>query len=97
MEDLRNIRDFRALLKPRGIRGITMLCDECDEPHYYEWEIVEANIQSMLREELVPVHEPSVKLTPEEFVTWDYCLGYADAMDFAFNTARPPFLRRKEL
>lgn len=91
-EDLKNIRDFRRLLEPRGVRGISMLCDDCDELHYYDWGIMETNISMMLNQEPVPVHEPSVRPNPEDYVTWDYCLGYADAIDFAFQGARPRFL-----
>lgn len=91
-EDLRNVRDFRKLLQPRGIRGISMVCEDCEDTHYYDWSIIESNITTMLNNETVPVHEPSAKPNPDEYVTWDYCLGYADAIDFAFNGMRPPFL-----
>lgn len=89
--DLANVKDFRRLLEPRGIRGVSMLCDDCDEVHYYDWGIIESNITTLLKQQIVPVHEPGAKPNPDEYVTWDYCLGYADAMDFAFNGARPRF------
>lgn len=91
-EDLKNVRDFRKLLEPRGIRGVCMVCEDCEDTHFYDWSIIEANITTMLRNETVPVHEPSAHPNPDQYVTWDYCLGYADAIDFAFNGMRPPFL-----
>ena len=91
-EDLQNVRDFRKLLEPRGVRGITMLCEDCEDSHFYDWDIIESNIRTMLNNELVPVHEPSAQPNPNDYVTWDYCLGYADAIDFAFHGLRPPFL-----
>ncbi|WP_185770763.1 DUF5319 domain-containing protein [Corynebacterium anserum] len=90
--DLANVKDFRRLLEPRGIRGISMLCNDCDEVHYYDWDIIESNIAMLINHQIVPVHEPGAKPNPDEYVTWDYCLGYADAMDYAFNGARPRFL-----
>lgn len=91
-EDLKNVRDFRRLLEPRGIRGITMMCEDCEETHYYDWSIIETNILTMLNRENTPVHEPSAQPKTQAYVTWDYCLGYADAMDFAFHGMRPPFM-----
>ena len=91
-EDLKNVRDFRKLLEPRGVRGVAMLCEDCEENHFYDWDIIESNIQTMLNNELVPVHEPSAQPNPHDYVTWDYCLGYADAIDFALHGLRPPFM-----
>lgn len=89
--DLTNVRDFRRLLEPRGIRGVSMLCDDCDEVHYYDWGIIESNITTLLQHQIVPVHEPGAEPNPDHYVTWDYCLGYADAMDFALGGLRPRF------
>lgn len=82
-EDLVNVRTFRKLLEPHGIRGVSMMCEDCEELHFYDWGIIESNILTMLCNESMPVHEPSHSPNPQEYVTWDYCLGYADAMDFA--------------
>ncbi|WJY73492.1 hypothetical protein CAURIC_09445 [Corynebacterium auriscanis] len=84
-QDLANVREFRAMLEPRGVRGITMLCEDCEEPHFYDWEIIVSNLTSMLEHNSMPVHEPSAKPNPDLYVTWDYCLGYADACRFAFR------------
>lgn len=81
-EDLANVRRFRTLLEPRGVRGISMLCDDCDELHYYDWPIILANITTMLRGDAVPVHEPGADPDPDFYVSWEYCAGYADAADW---------------
>ena len=90
-EDLANVRVFRELLEPHGVRGVAMLCEDCDEQHYYDWGIIESNIVSMLNHQHLPVHEPSAAPSPQDYVTWDYCLGYADAMDFANEQLRARF------
>ena len=81
-QDLKFVREFRKLLEPRAVRGITMYCEECDEPHFYDWNIIESNIVLMLEDQPMPVHEPLAQPNPNDYVTWDYCLGYADASDY---------------
>jgi len=81
-EDLTNVRRFRELLEPRGVRGISMLCDDCDELHYYDWPIILANITTLLSGDAVPVHEPGAAPDPDFYVSWEYCAGYADAVDW---------------
>lgn len=89
--DLVSVRKFRRLLEPRGVRGVSMLCDDCEEMHFYDWGIIESNIATLLEHRILPVHEPGMQPNPEQYVTWDYCVGYADAMDFATGGARPRF------
>lgn len=90
-EDLNNVRTFRELLEPHGVRGVSMMCEDCEEMHYYDWGIIESNIQTLLRNDVMPIHEPSAAPNPQEYVTWDYCLGYADAIDFANQQLRSRF------
>ena len=84
-DDPNDPASFRAMLEPRGVKGITMLCEDCDEPHFYDWEIIVSNLTSMLEHNSMPVHEPSAQPNPDHYVTWDYCLGYADACHFTFR------------
>lgn len=79
--DLAQVREFKAVLKPRGILGIYFMCEDCDQMHYYNWEIMEANMLASLRGELPPVHEPSAQPNVEAYVPWDYALGYLDGLD----------------
>lgn len=81
-EDLANVRRFRELLEPRGIRGITMTCEDCRELHYYDWPILVSNFSTMLDGGPVPVHEPGADPDPDFYVPWEYCAGYADAADW---------------
>lgn len=78
--DLEDLDEFQRLLQPRGVRGICMDCSGCDEIHYYAWEIMRSNLLNMLQHDQSHVHEPPFNPQPEEFVTWDYASGYADAI-----------------
>ncbi|GAB3296198.1 DUF5319 family protein [Epidermidibacterium keratini] len=80
LEDLHDLDEFQSLLEPRGVRGICMECAGCEEMHYYEWEIMRSNLLNMLAHHQAHVHEPPFNPKPEEFVSWDYANGYADAV-----------------
>ena len=43
-------------------------------------DMLRANLLQLLVEGTVRPHEPAVDPSPEAYVTWDYCRGYADAM-----------------
>ena len=73
-------RSLRALT-PRGIDGIFFFCEDCEENHFYEWDILAANMKASLQGELAPVHEPGAEPNPARYVPWDYALGYLDGMD----------------
>ena len=81
IRDLAQVREFKDVLRPRGILGIYFLCEDCEEMHYYDWEIMEQNMLSTLNGELPPVHEPSAQPNVEAYVPWDYALGYLDGLD----------------
>lgn len=42
--DLILVRKFKAALQPRGINGIFFYCEDCDQQHFYDWDIMTANI-----------------------------------------------------
>ncbi len=79
-EDLVQLDAFLELLAPRGIKGIAIDCDGCHEVHYYAWAIMRANLVHMLQYNQSRVHEPPFSPDPDEFVSWDYARGYADAI-----------------
>ncbi len=79
--DLAQVREFRKVLSPRGILGVFFTCEDCEQLHYYNWEIMEQNMLASLRGELPPVHEPSAQPNVEAYVPWDYALGYLDGLD----------------
>ncbi|WJY67386.1 hypothetical protein CAURIS_02310 [Corynebacterium auris] len=78
--ELAQVREFKNYLRPRGILGIFFTCEDCEQVHYYDWEIMEQNMLASLRGELPPVHEPSAEPNVEAYVTWDYACGYMDGL-----------------
>lgn len=81
IRDLAQVREFKEVLGPRQILGIYFLCEDCDQMHYYDWDIMEQNMIASLNGELPPVHEPSTQPDVEAYVPWDYALGYLDGLD----------------
>ncbi len=79
--DLRLVQEFARVLRPRGIEGIFFYCGDCEEDHFYEWEIMAANMRATLNNELAPVHEPGARPDPSRYVPWDYALGYLDGLE----------------
>jgi hypothetical protein len=77
-EDLADLAVYESLLMPRGVRGLVVMCDDCNEDHYHDWDMLRANLQQLLADGTVRPHEPAVDPRPEDYVTWDYCRGYAD-------------------
>ncbi len=80
-QDLKLVTEFKRILRPRGIEGIFFMCEDCEEFHYYEWDIMAANMRATLAGELSPVHEPSLRPNVDAYVPWDYCLGYLDGLE----------------
>ena len=78
-EDLADLAVYEALLAHRGIRGLVVVCDDCQEDHYHDWDMLRANLLQLLIDGTVRPHEPAVDPRPDAYVTWDYCRGYADA------------------
>lgn len=80
-QDLKLTTEFKRILGPRGIEGIFFMCEDCEEFHYYEWDIMASNMRATLAGELSPVHEPSLRPNVDAYVPWDYCLGYVDGLE----------------
>jgi hypothetical protein len=79
-QDLADLTEFRAAFEPEGIHGVAVWCDDCSEEHYYGWDILEANLTSLLETGETPVHEPAYQPEPSHYVAWDYARGYVDAL-----------------
>ena len=77
--DLEDAEVFEALLSPRGVRGVVATCAECDEPHYFTWDLLRDSLRHLLAVGTTPVHEPASAPDPAEYVSWDYARGFADA------------------
>ncbi len=80
LEDLEDIEVFQALLEPRGVRGLVVDCDDCDEAHFFGWDLLRGNLRHLLDAGQTRVHEPAFSPDPSDYVTWDYARGYADAV-----------------
>lgn len=78
-EDLADLDVYQRLLHPRGVRGLVVMCEDCREDHYHDWDMLRSNLKQLLIDGSVRPHEPAVDPQPEDYVTWDYCRGYADA------------------
>ncbi|SOD70381.1 hypothetical protein SAMN05892883_0088 [Jatrophihabitans sp. GAS493] len=83
LADLYELTEFRTALAPRGVRGICVECSDCGEQHYFSWDLMAANLRSLLGEGRTQVHEPAFEPKPECYVSWDYARGYTDAVQAA--------------
>jgi hypothetical protein len=81
LADLKELAEFRAALEPRGVRGIAVECTDCGEQHYFSWDLMTANLRSLIGQGRTHVHEPAFDPTPEAYVSWDYARGYTDATE----------------
>ena len=79
LADLADLAVYQALLSGRGIRGIVVDCTDCGEQHFHEWNLLRASLQQLLDEGRMRPHEPAYDPDPADYVTWEYCRGYADA------------------
>lgn len=77
--DLEDLEVFEALLSPRGVKGLVVDCQDCQEPHYFAWDLLRGNLRHLLDAGTTRVHEPAWAPDPEEYVSWDYARGFADA------------------
>lgn len=78
--ELEELLLYRRLLGPRGVRGLVVDCDDCEEPHFFAWELLTGNLRLLLDAGQSGVHEPAWEPDPSAYVSWDYARGYADAV-----------------
>ena len=71
---------FQTLLEPRGIRGLVVDCQDCEEPHFFGWDLLRGNLRRLLDQGQSPVHEPAFSPDPADYVSWDYARGFADGV-----------------
>jgi hypothetical protein len=80
LEDLADLEIYQALLAPVGVRGLVIECEDCHEPHYFDWDLLGSNLRHLLESGRPRVHEPAYDPDPEHYVTWDYARGYTDGV-----------------
>jgi len=71
----------------RGVRGLVVDCDDCHEPHFFEWDLLRGNLRHLLDHGVTRVHEPAFDPDPAEYVSWDYARGFADGVLEASESA----------
>ncbi|WP_459588181.1 DUF5319 domain-containing protein [Corynebacterium camporealensis] len=81
MQDLALIQEFARVLGPRGFDGIVFFCEDCEDNHFYEWDIMVANMHATLNNQLAPVHEPGAEPDPMRYVPWEYAAGFLDGLN----------------
>ncbi|MBE1485048.1 DUF5319 domain-containing protein [Plantactinospora soyae] len=80
LEDLADLEIYQALLGPVGVRGLVIECEDCREPHYFDWDLLRGNLRHLLNSGRPRVHEPAYDPDPDHYVTWEYARGYADGV-----------------
>jgi hypothetical protein len=80
LEDLADLAIYQALLTPLGVRGLVIECEDCHEPHYFDWDLLRGNLRHLLDSGKPRVHEPAYNPDPDHYVTWEYARGYADGI-----------------
>jgi ssDNA-binding Zn-finger/Zn-ribbon topoisomerase 1 len=78
--DLEDLADFEQTFRTEGYRGVAVWCQDCQEEHYYPWDMLRENLQLLLETGDTPVHEPAFAPEPDRYVQWDYARGYVDAL-----------------
>ena len=89
-QDLVDLELFEATFANDGYVGVSVLCQDCIEEHFYPWDLLRGNLRMLLESGEVPVHEPAYQPDPERYVPWEYARGYVDALNDAGVDRRRP-------
>jgi len=80
LQDLGDLAAFREILEPRGYRGVVIACPDCEEDHYFGWDLLRDNLNHILENGEPRIHEPAFEPRMEEYATWEYARGYIDGL-----------------
>lgn len=80
-QDLVDVRTLKAVLAPRGIKGVVFYCPDCEDDHFLGWDLLAGNLEQILTSGSTPVHEPAWEPDPDEYITWDYARGFLDGYE----------------
>ncbi|HLI56688.1 MAG TPA: DUF5319 family protein [Actinomycetota bacterium] len=86
-QDLVDVNTLKSVLASRGIKGVVVYCPDCEDDHFLGWDLLADNLRQILESGEPPVHEPAWEPDPDEYVTWDYALGFLDGYE-AFTEDR---------
>lgn len=79
LSNLEDLEVFEALLGPRGVRGLAVHCEDCEDVHYFTWDLLRGNLRHLLDNGTIRAHEPAFSPAPSDYVSWDYARGFTDA------------------
>jgi hypothetical protein len=79
-QDLDDLDAFEQVFAGEGVKGVSMFCHDCDEEHFYRWELLRNSLELLLETGEIPVHEPAFQPNPDDYVPWEYARGYVDAL-----------------
>ncbi|MGH2767599.1 MAG: DUF5319 family protein [Actinomycetota bacterium] len=82
-QDLLDVKTLKAVLSSRGIKGVVVYCEDCEDNHFLGWDLLAANLRQILKSGEPPVHEPAWEPDPDEYVNWDYARGFLDGYETA--------------
>lgn len=80
VQDLDDLDAFEQVFAAEGVKGVSMWCHDCDEEHFYIWELLRNSLELLLETGEIPVHEPAFQPDPDDYVPWEYARGYIDAL-----------------
>jgi hypothetical protein len=80
LADLADLADFREALESRSFRGVVIPCPDCEEDHFFSWDLLRESLEHILEHGEPRVHEPAFEPTIEDYVTWDYAKGFVDGL-----------------
>jgi Family of unknown function (DUF5319) len=80
LADLEDLADFREALESRGFRGVVIPCPDCEEDHFFSWDLLRESLEHILEHGEPRVHEPAFDPKVEDYVTWEYAKGFVDGM-----------------
>src|SRR5215813_2066629 len=46
--DLEDLGKMHASFAPQGVKGVVIACQDCGQNHYYEWALLQDNLEHML-------------------------------------------------
>jgi hypothetical protein len=87
--DLEDLELFQTLLEPRGVRGLIAECAQCEETHYFGWELLRQNLRQLLDVGHLRAHEPAFAPDPADYVAWEYAKGFIDGVLSASDEESP--------
>lgn len=73
--DLADLHLFESFLAPSGVKGLVVLCDECNSDHFHTWFELRRNL-SRLAGGIPPEESHNNPDDAHRYVTWDFCRGY---------------------